>query len=105
MVRGYNDKIFFAEQSGTLKINMVHMHPTQPRLEQKTICSLATNCLVAFEPDQNNIQDDFNKEDVQQAFYLMDDNLKIYHVSCSDNVKYIVNEIKDFQKRGTLSEI
>ena len=73
MVRGYNEKIFFAESSGNAeKIYQLEFHPTKNELNKKEIYQLAGTWLVALEPDTENIQNDM-ENDVAQSLFVMDD--------------------------------
>ena len=53
LVRGYNEKIFFAETSGGVdKIFQIEFHPTKSHeITRKEIYQLAGGQLVAFESD------------------------------------------------------
>lgn len=60
MIRGYNEKIFFAESSGNAeKIYQIEFHPhLSNEIVKKEIFQLAGSWLVAIEPDAENIQND-----------------------------------------------
>ena len=63
LVRGYNEKIFFAESSGNVdKIFQVEFHSTKMNeIIKKEIYQLAGGWLVALEPDGECIENDTEK--------------------------------------------
>ena len=74
MVRGYNEKIFYAESAGNAeKIYQLEFHPMRSNeLIKKEIFQLAGSWLVALEPDAKNIQNDM-EDDMPQSLFIMDD--------------------------------
>jgi hypothetical protein len=58
--------------------------------------------IVAFEPDQDNIQNDI-KEDASQTLYMIDDHLRIYHMfdNHSGGSKFEVEVHNYFQDKNT----
>ena len=60
IVRGYNEKIFFAETLGnTEKIQQLEFHQSKPNtIVKKEVFTLAGSWLVALEIDAQNIGND-----------------------------------------------
>ena len=61
LVRGYSEKIYYAEQSGTTQtIQELAFHNHKPNeTTKKEIFQLAGAKLVAFEADPEHVWDDF----------------------------------------------
>lgn len=75
LVRGYNEKVYFAETSGsseTIKELEFHMHKPNEVIKRE-IFQLAGAWLVAFEADPDHIQDDLKEDACVQSLYIMDD--------------------------------
>lgn len=74
LVRGYNEKVFFAETQGAAeRIYQIGFHQfTANELVKKDIFSLAGSWIVAFEPDTEFIENDL-KEDAKQSLFVIDD--------------------------------
>ena len=81
LVRGYNEKIFFAETQGnTEKIQKLEFHQTKANSVIKNeIWTLTGSQLVAFEADGQNIGNDI-EEEVVQSLFVMDNQSKIYMI-------------------------
>ena len=64
VVRGYNERVFYAETSGNAeKIYQIEFHGSQTnQITKKEIFQLAGSWLVAFENDQENIENDAEEE-------------------------------------------
>ena len=106
LVRGYNEKVFFAESSGNAeKIYQVEFHNSKlGELTKKEIYQLAGSWLVAFEADSECIENDL-EEETPQSLFIMDDQQKIYHLENKDRVRFQVSKIVDFSPHGKLQEI
>lgn len=107
MIRGYNEKIFFAETAGNAeKIFQLELHNSMPNeIHKKEIYQLAGSWLVAFETDGENIQNDLENEGVTQSLYLMDDQQKIYKLVNEDGIRFEVKKVIDFSRHNKLQEI
>ena len=75
LVRGYNEKIFFAESSGNVdKIFQVEFHPSKANeITKHEIYQLAGGKLAVFEPDGECIENDLEHEGCIQSLFIMDD--------------------------------
>ena len=106
MVRGYNEKIFYAESAGNAeKIYQIEFHPLlSNEILKKEIWQLAGSWLVALEPDTNNIQNDM-EDDVPQSLFVMDDAQKIYWIKNEDAVRFVTTKVIDFSHHEKLAEI
>ena len=106
MVRGYNEKIFYAESIGNAeKIYQLEFHHLQSNeISKKEIFQLAGSWLVALELDASNIQNDMD-DDVPQSLFVMDDSQKIYWIKNEDAVKFVIKKIIDFSHHEKLAEI
>ena len=106
LVRGYNEKIFFAESSGNVdKIFQIEFHPTKNNeITKKEIYQLAGGWLVAFEPDGECIENDL-EDGVTQSMFIMDDQQKIHLLKNENNVRYTVKKTIDFSPHNKLQEI
>ena len=106
LVRGYNEKIFYAESQGitSTKIYQLTFHnSTANEIVKKEIFTL-TGSLVAFEADSDCIQNDM-KEGVTQSLFIMDDGQKITLLKNEDNVKFTTKKVIDFSLHNKLQEV
>ena len=78
-MRGYNEKIFFAESSGNVdKLFQVEFHPSKSNeITKHEIYQLAGGKLAVFESDGECIENDM-EEGCMQSMFIMDDSQKIY---------------------------
>ena len=106
MVRGFNEKVFYAETMGTAeKVQMLEFHKTIPNeLVKKEIYSFSGSWIVAIEPDSNNIANDA-EEEVTNSLYILDDQCKIYLLSNEEEVRFTVKKMVDFSKHNLLKEV
>ena len=74
IVRGYNEKIFYAESSGNAeKIQQIEFHGSKAnQITKKEIWQLAGSWLVALEADTECIENDM-EDGVTQSLFVMDD--------------------------------
>ena len=108
LVRGYSEKIFYAESSGNAeKIMQLEFHKSKPNeITKKEIFQLAGSWIVAFELDGENIQNDIdNDEVVAESLYIMDDQQKIYLVKNEDGVRFNVKKVIDFAPHEKIREV
>ena len=106
LVRGYNERVFFAESSGNAeKIYEIDWHNSKPNeVVKKEIYQLAGSWIVAFEADMDNIQDD-TTFDVTQSLFIMDDKQKIFHLLNEDGIRFDLKKIIDFSHHDKLAEV
>ena len=58
---------------------------------------MAGSWIAAIEPDCENIQNDSDINDtIRESLYILDDNMKIYHLEDEDEIKFIVKKVTDF---------
>ena len=74
MIRGYNEKIFYALRIGNSeRVMQIEFHASEKNeVIQKDIFSLTGREIVAIEVDGENIQDDYD-DIVKQSIFIMDD--------------------------------
>ena len=74
MVRGYNEKIFYAESHGASeKLNQLEFHSSRKNtLIKKEVWSLNGSLLVAIEVDGESIEKDTDEE-VKQSLFIIND--------------------------------
>ena len=106
LVRGYNEKVFYAESSGNAeKIFQIEFHGSKANeITKKEIFQLAGSWLVAFEADGECIENDI-EEGVTQSLFVMDDQQKIYLLRNEDDVRFTVKHTIDFSSHKKLAEI
>ena len=82
MVRGFNEKIYYAETIGNAeKIYEIEFHRThRDEISKDEIFQLVGTKVVAFEVDCESTQDDMSNNACSQSLYLMDDTQRIYHL-------------------------
>ena len=107
VVRGYNEKVYFAETSGNAeKIHQLDFHTSKPNeITKKEIYQLAGAKLVAFEADPDHIANDIENEYCAQSLYIMDDVQKIYKLKNEDGVRFAVEKTFNFSHHKKLKEI
>lgn len=106
MVRGFNEKVFFAETQGSAeKVQMLEFHTTRPNeIMKREIFSFAGSWIIAMESDANNIANDADQE-VTNSLYIIDDQQKIYLLSNENEVRFNVKKMIDFSSHNLLKEI
>ena len=106
LVRGYNEKIFYAETNGSVeKIFKLEFHPTKSNeLIKKEIYQMSGGRIAALESDGECIQNDIKKT-VTQSLYIMDDEQKIYLLRNEDNVRYEIKKVIDFSNHNIPQEV
>ena len=106
MIRGYNDKIFFAESSGNVdKIQKLEFHSSdENKITKQEVFQLSGTKLEAFEPDNALMADDM-KEGQSQSFVIMDSQQKIYFVSDETSVNFEVTKVIDFAPHNSQKAI
>ena len=107
-VRGYNEKIYYAESSGNSeKIQQIEFHNSKlNEITKKEIYQLAGSRLVAFESDYGHISNDLDEEATEnqlQSMYIMDDQQKIYHIKNPDGVRFETIKVIDFSHHKKIS--
>ena len=85
LLRGYNEKVFYAEsRDGAEAIYRLKLSANlDEEVEKKEIHAMSGSRIVALEIDCENIQDDSemdSRQDIKQALYILDDNEKITHL-------------------------
>ena len=107
LVRGYNEKVYFAESMGNAeKINQLEFHRSNPNeITKKEIYQLAGAQLVAFEADPDHIANDFDDEYCTQSLYIMDDMQKIYLLRNEDGIRFQLKKTLDFSHHKKVKEI
>ena len=82
LVRGYNEKVYFAESLGNaVKIQELEFHRSnRNEITKDEIHSLVGSFLVAFEADGEFSTNDIDNEECSQSLYIMDDAQRIYHL-------------------------
>ena len=80
-MRGYNEKIFYAEShGGSEKLNQLEFHSSRKNtLIKKEVWSLNGSLLVAIEVDGESIEKDTDEE-VKQSLFIINDQQKIFLV-------------------------
>lgn len=93
LVRGFNDKIFFAQSTGQEdKVYMLEFHPNKPRhLMRQPIFSLTGSKLVLLTTDFSNCQNDAVRK-VRQSLFLLDDKQIVRRLVSNDGASYTVTE-------------
>ena len=107
LVRGYNEKIYYAETQGnTEKIKQLEFHVSIPNeITKKEIYQLAGTRLVAFEGDPESIANDIEDENCTQSLYIMDDSQRIYRLKNEDEYRFYVDKMFDFSHHRKLKDI
>ena len=105
MVRGYNEKVYYCESSGSVdKVCEIEFHNTKPnQIKKEDIYQLSTGWIVAFEPDNDNIQNDL--KEVPQSLFILDDHQKIILLKNEDNVRFEVSKVFDISHHEKAAEI
>ena len=106
LIRGYNDKIFYAESQGNVdKIQKLEFHASKPdKITKNEIFQLPGSSLVAFEPDSELVADDI-EEGCVQSIIVMDDQQKIFFLVNENNIRFEVKKIVDFSPHNKLKDV
>ena len=106
LVRGYNEKIFFAESSGNYeKIYQIEPHISKANeITKREIWQLAGSWLVALESDGQCIQNDM-EDGVVQSLFIMDNKETIYQIKNENDVRFELRKTIDFSHHKKLSEV
>ena len=97
-LRGYNEKVYYAESTGNAdKIFKLELHPSKiGEIIKKPIFEISGSSIAVMLIDSKNMQDDSTNDNVRQAFYIMDDNQKIYRIFNEDGIKFVTDREIDF---------
>ena len=93
LVRGFNDKIFFAQSTGQEdRVYSLEFHPSKPRqLTRQPIYTLNGSKLVLLTTDFSNCQNDAIRK-VRQSLFLLDDKQTVKRLVSNDGAQYTVTD-------------
>ena len=108
LIRGYNDKIFYAESTGNSeKIQELTLHNSKAEtVSKKEVFQLAGSWIAAFEPNCENIQNDTDIDKTyKESLYILDDHMKIWVLEDEEDIKFQVKEVIDFTESRKLKQV
>ena len=83
MIRDYNQNLYFAEQEGSNRTDIINVFlDPETGINRKAIHHLHGCSIVAMEIDGSNLQNDRGEAEVKKSILILDSLCKVHHVWC-----------------------